>query len=310
MLSDLVLGFFLSKLFGKSGDAATQSPSVLLPNGAASHAHAHAHAAHATHARHPAAAQPTFPSAVVPSGPGPDPGMKKAVEVWAVRPDVAASTGNPVLTGLVGQVNDATALHALEAAFPAGWAPVQRVSASEQAMAISLLKTWHNGGVVFAGPQTLTGRRAYRMTQHPGGSSAPAPVPVPTQPGQTVPANFPVPVPGVPAPGPVPVIVPAQPSAVPPFVPGIPAQQVTTVRKGEGLAQLAKRLGQPENATSAKALQAANVPNGPGGHTWHATPLTSKTRGLERADRPGDGLEPGDQLYVPQSWGAVDPSKL
>ncbi len=117
--------------------------------------------------------------------------MKKAVEVWAIRPDVASATGNPVLTGLVGVVNDATALAAVEASFPAGWAPVQRVTSAEQAMAISLLKSWHNGGVVFWGPDTLPGKRAFRMTQHPASATQPqpAPVPVPTQPGATVPAG-------------------------------------------------------------------------------------------------------------------------
>lgn len=171
-------------------------------------------------------------------------------------------------------------------------------------MARSLLKTWHNGGVVFAGAQTLTGRRAYRMTQHPkqAGATHAAPVPVPGQPGATQPASFPVPVsPGVPAPGPVPVVAPA----VPPFVPGIPddTRAIVTVQRGEGLSEIAKRLGQPQSADSAKALRAANVPNGPDGHTWKATSLSdTKTHGIKRTDRDG-GLQPGDRLYVPTAWG-------
>lgn len=297
--SDLVLGFFLAKLFGKNGGAPAAVSPAVVHNGHARAHHAHA-AAPATHTQ-PAA----FPANVeVPSSSTTAPaGFKKALEVWAVRPDVAAMQSSPALTQTIGQVNDATALSALEASFPAGWAPVQRVTAAEQAQAIALLKQWHDGGVVFLGPSTLTGRRAYRMTKHPAGasSSTPAPVPVPSQPGQTVPASFPVQVtPATPPTHPHPH---QGPHAAPATAPS--SQAIVTVQKDEGLAQIAKRLGQPASADSAKALRAANVPNGPDGHTWVATSLTDpKTRGMKRTDRTG-GLQPGDRLFVPTAWGTT-----
>lgn len=300
--SDLLLGFVLAKLFGKGGEPATASPRAIRQNGAHAHAHARAQA-------QPSAATPNaFPANVdVPSTNTTAPAeFKKAIEVWSIRPDVASQVTNPVLVGMVGQVNDATAISALESSFPAGWQPNKTATAAEQSIALSLLKQWHDGGVVFMGPETMQGRRAYRMTKHPkdATSPAPAPVPVPAHPGETQPASFPVPL----TPGPAAAPAPAASDAPPPFVPGIPdtsAQAVVTVQPGEGLAQVAKRLGQPANATSAKALRDANVPNGPDGHTWKATSLTDAvTRGIKRTDRSG-GLQPGDRLFVPKSWGTM-----
>jgi hypothetical protein len=298
--SDLLLGFILAKLFGK-GDTATQSPRQ------ASNGHAHARARHGQAAP---AAPSAFPSNVdVPTSntapAGPD--FLQAVEVWGIRPDVAVQTTNPVLTGAIGQISDATALAALEASFPAGWAPVKHVSAAEQATAIGLTKKppWHDGGLVFMGPETLADRRAYRMVKHPKDqpTSQPAPIPVPSQPGATVPASFPVPViPSAPPPG----FDPSSRAPVPTSSSSSPnAQAIVTVQRGEGLAQIAKRLGQPSTATSAKQLRDANVPNGPDGHTWKATSLTdAATRGIQRTDRKG-GLQPGDRLFVPAQWGTL-----
>lgn len=309
--SDIVLGFVLAKLFGgsKGGDA-TASPTRVLPRNGNGHAHSQPHA-HARALPAPSASATPFPASVdVPSSPTAPPGddFLQAVEVWEVRPDVAAMQSNPVLTGQIGQVNDATALAALEASFPAGWRPSTKVSAQEQATAIELTKKpkWHDGGILFMGPQTLTARRAYRMTKHPKhGAEAkqPAPVPVPQKPGETVPATFPIE--PTPAPAPPPGFDPI--SRTPGSEPAAPSsgQAIVTVQRGEGLATIAKRLGQPATATAAKQLRDANVPNGPDGHTWKATSLTDpETRGIKRTDRKG-GLQPGDRLFVPTTWGTL-----
>ena len=80
------------------------------------------------------------------------------------------------------------------------------------------------------------------------------------------------------------------------------------MRKNEGLAQVAKRLGQPESQSSAVLLRTANLPTGPGGVAY--TKLNLTDGGLRRADRKKGGLQPGDPLFVPASWGFVDPSRL
>ena len=312
--SDLLLGFVLAKLFGGSKDATTASPRHVQPRNGHGGGHsralppAPAHPSSAPAA--PSSSATPFPADVdVPhtSSAPPPPDFLQAVEVWTVRPDVIALQSHPAVTGQIGEVNDATALHALEASFPAGWTPAKRVTAQEQQTAIDLTKKpkWHDGGIVFMGPQTLSERRAYRMTKHPRGAAEkqPAPIPVPSKPGVTVPATTPVtPAPASSAPPPGFDPISREPGSAP--APSS-AQAIVTVQKGEGLASIAKRLGQPATATSAKALRDANVPNGPDGHTWQATSLTDPTtRGIKRTDRKG-GLQPGDRLFVPTAWGTL-----
>jgi hypothetical protein len=83
-------------------------------------------------------------------------------------------------------------------------------------------------------------------------------------------------------------------------------RQVTAVRKGEGLAQVAKRLGRPASAASASELRDANVPAGPDA-AWKKIDLAKG--GLQKQGRAG-GLQPGDRLFVPASWSPVDVSRL
>lgn len=82
--------------------------------------------------------------------------------------------------------------------------------------------------------------------------------------------------------------------------------QVTTVRRGEGLANIAKRLGMPATATSAAVIQKANVPRGPDA-TWKA--IAMNKGGLQKAGR-NAGLQPGDRLWVPSNWGPYSASQL
>lgn len=317
MLADLALGWLLAQLF-RGGR--TQSPAVTLPPSSPPSTHAptpqrrerprgrggsrterptQPNAPETIPASAPAAT-PAFPTQVsVPPGNAPAPGMKKAVEVWAIRPDVAALKDNPFVVGRVGAVNEATAVAALETKFPSGWAAATRVTADERAMAVSLLNKWKKGGVIFLGPATLTGRRAFRMTEHPKETSpataAPAPVPAPA-----APAAPPAAAPAASAPA----ALPFPPSAVQPAPTGA---QVATVRKNEGLAQVGKRLGRPESQATATELRAANLPNGPDGPY---TKLNLSDGGLRLASRSKGGLQPGDRLFVPASWGVVDANRL
>ncbi len=143
------------------------------------------------------------------------------------------------------------------------------------------------------------------MTKHPiapGSPSAPAPFPAP----QVTPAQPPAP-PPPPPPAPAPAPAPGQVVTIPEMTitPGPdPGPMITTVRKGEGLANVAKRLGSPATAASATAIQQANLPGPDGWYT--ATALTKG--GLAKRGRAG-GLQPGDRLFVPPNW-AVDPSAL
>jgi hypothetical protein len=224
--------------------------------------------------------------------------MKKAIEIWQVRPEVAA-TGSMLVGAMQAQT-----LPMLESSFPNGWIPCAIVSKAEVETAKGMLAQWRKGGVVFTGPTTLAGRRAYRMTEHPREAAQPKPTPVapPAPAAPTTPASvFTPPVPAAPPP------VQTAPIA-PPVVAPPGDQAVTTVRKGEGLAQVAARLGRPENATSAKELRAANIPHGPDAR-WEQTNLNQG--GIKKAGRAG-GLQPGDRLFVPTSWGRgpIDPSRL
>lgn len=97
------------------------------------------------------------------------------------------------------------------------------------------------------------------------------------------------------------------PAAAPAPAATVPVgRQVTTVRRGEGLAQISKRLGMGETAAGAVTIQKANVPQGPDAK-WSATDL--RKGGLKKAGRAG-GLQPGDKLFVPATWGPYDAKRL
>lgn len=78
-----------------------------------------------------------------------------------------------------------------------------------------------------------------------------------------------------------------------------PRRKVVIVKPGEGLSQVAQRLGQPGGIADVRALRAANVPHGPDAD-WHV--LESGNLGQE--GRRG-GLQPGDKLWVPEHWDVV-----
>jgi hypothetical protein len=84
-----------------------------------------------------------------------------------------------------------------------------------------------------------------------------------------------------------------------------PVNQITLVRRGEGLANVAKRLGQPATGTSAIVIQKANLPGPDGLYTAQAL----DKGGLKKKGRAG-GLQPGDRLFVPPQWGPVDAARL
>ena len=340
LTSDLLLGFVISKLFDNKGE--TRSPAVTFPPAPGTPAPA-APAAPAT--APPATAQPatpTFPVSVAvppptsttqPTSTVPA-GFKKGVEIWIVKPSIAQQASS-VLVGAppdVAAVGAAITLQALETQFPSGWQGAKSATAAEAAKAKALLAHWKDGGVVFDGPATLTGRRAYRMTKHPAsavpGATPPAPTAPPVAPAAappaaappaTVPASFPTSAPA-PAPSqtPRPAATPPAPAPVVTTLPEVlitadapPAAaprtlQVTAVRRGEGLAQIAKRLGRPATAASASELREANVPAGPDA-MWKKIDLSKG--GLSKQGRAG-GLQPGDRLFVPALWSPVDVSRL
>jgi hypothetical protein len=84
-----------------------------------------------------------------------------------------------------------------------------------------------------------------------------------------------------------------------------PVNQITLVRRGEGLANVAKRLGQPATGASATVLQQHNIPGPDGLYSKQAL----DKGGLKKKGRAG-GLQPGDRLFVPPQWGPVDPGRL
>lgn len=329
--SDLILGFVISKLFGNQGE--TRSPAVTFPTAPTT---APPTAPPTTTAPPTAPVTPTppaFPTQVTPPAATPTTapaGFKKAIEIWIVKPSIAQQASS-VLVGAppdVAQVGAAITLQALEQQFPSGWQAARSATPAEAARAKELLAKWRDGGVVFEGPGTLTGRRAYRMTKHPAaavpGATSPAPVTAPptappaAQPA-TVPASFPTPAAAPPATPTTPrPAAPAAPAPVVTTLPEIlitadapkpsaaPGLQVTTVRRGEGLANIAKRLGRPATAASAIELRESNVPAGPDA-MWSKTDLTKG--GIKKAGRAG-GLQPGDRLFVPASWSPVDVSRL
>jgi hypothetical protein len=306
-LDDLVIGFVLSKLFGSATSGPAKSPAVVFPPGGG--------APPTAQQPTPSSALPSFPVQVsVPATPTDAPaGFKRAIEVWQVVPSIAKQAA-PMLSG-IGVGAEAVTIQLLETGFPKGWQGMRSATAEEAANAKRLLGQWKDGGVLFLGPATLADRRAYRMTKHP----------IATTPGTpTAPAPFPrpkvAPIPSAAAPAPV----STQPGPVPgttvttmsdgsrvttipeiTITPGADAGPViTTVRRGEGLANVAQRLGWPATAKSATAIQQANLP-GPDG-VYTAQPLAKG--GLKKKGRSG-GLQPGDRLFVPPSW-AVDPGAL
>ncbi len=295
--ADFVLGLILAKLFG-FGSGARRPAEVFAPSSPSSPS-----SPGSTPAL-PGSAVPQFPSNVDVPEPSPIPlppppaGFVKAVEVWRVKPSTAETAA--VLVGA-----GASVMRELEKNFPRGWHAVPNVTAAEVAAAKALLPNWEEGKIIFAGPDTPSDRRAFRMTKHPKGTNpataAPAPVaPPPT----TIPASSTT----APSSAPGPLPPPFVPERAPEEMQRPPgATQITTVRKGEGLAQRAKALGRPENAASAAELQAANVPDGPGDLIYEKTALAQG--GLKKKGRKG-GLQPGDRLFVPRAWGPVDPARL
>jgi hypothetical protein len=333
-LGELFFLKILSDIFRKD-EPARRPASVHVPphhNGHNGHAHALPHPAapvQPVEPVHPAApvqpAQPAptpaFPTNVVVPPPAPHPaaapvGFKKGVEVWQVKPELVAQG---MLAGITsGQVGQIT-LAQLESTFPVGWTPCKVVTSTEAVTAKSLLAQWQEGRVIFMGPGNMRDRRAYVMRKHDASAPAPAPQPVPhpaapaPTPQPTQPVVFPVTPPPPPPPAPVPppgfdpISLPpdvVRPSPAP--APSPPSAQVTHVRHGEGLAQVAKRLGFPESADSAKALRSANVPQGPDAQ-WQSVDLSQG--GLKKVGRKG-GLQPGDALFVPAAWGPIDPALL
>lgn len=310
MVEDLILGWVFSKLF--SGRDENRSPAVTFPPGPGS-------PAPSSPAPAPAPSSPELP-AFVPTSPGsppvfpsqvtppaaperaPSQGFKRAVEVWQVQPAIVKQAG-PALHGL-GLGAEAITIQLLESQFPKGWQGKLSATAEEAANAKRILGQWKDGGVLFLGPATLADRRAYRMTKHPIAASPGAPsAPAPFTPAQVTPAQPPPPAPPPAPPAHRPGDVVTIPEVT--ITPGPdPGPMVTTVRKGEGLANVAKRLSFPPTAASATAIQKANLPGPDGWYT--ATPLAKG--GLAKKGRAG-GLQPGDRLFVPPNW-AVDPSAL
>lgn len=75
------------------------------------------------------------------------------------------------------------------------------------------------------------------------------------------------------------------------------ADKIVVVRKGEGLSQVAQRLGRPGGIADVRALRAANIPHGPH-NDWEST----ATGNLTIPGQPKRGLQPGDTLFVPVEW--------
>lgn len=322
LTSDLIFGFILTKLLSKPE---TLSPAVVFPPAGGGTPPQPQPATPQPATPQPSTATPQLPAPTFPASvPAPaakptttTPGMKKAVEVWEVQPSIARQAGQTLVgMGIAEDVGAAMTLQVLEQQFPKGWQGKRSATPEEAANAKAALAKWKKGGVLFMGPPTFAGRRAYRMTEHPAtatpATATPAPTAIPTTPqAPTVPASFPTPAatPAPSAPAPAATATPA------PSIPEVlvtadapastPIQQVTTVRKGEGLSQVAKRLGRPATQASAMELRAANVP-GPNGD--YSSQDLSKG-GLKKAGRAG-GLQPGDRLFVPKAWGPIDAARL
>ena len=317
-IDDLILGFVISKLFGSANSGPAKSPAVVFPP-AGQVPPQQQPAQQQPAQQQPAqpaqlpAGTPVFPAQVpVPAATQTEapPGFKRAIEVWQVNPTIVQQAG-PALHGL-GVGAEAVTIQMLETGFPKGWQGMKSATPEEAANAKRLLGQWKDGGVLFLGPATLKDRRAYRMTKHPiaatpGAPAAPAPFPRPqVAPAAPAPAQAPAQQPAAaPAPAPAPSRVVTIPEVTVTPGPDNSGPQVVTVRRGEGLATIAKRLGFPATAASASAIQKANVPQGPDAQ-WTATALAKG--GLSKKGRAG-GLQPGDRLFLPSNW-AADPGAL
>jgi len=311
LTADLIFGFILTKLLSP---AETKSPAVVFPPTPGPNPTPGPTPSTSTPS--PQLPAPTFPTGVsVPEKPPALPaGFKRAVEVWIVNPVIARQQGAALVGAppAVAATGNALTLQALESHFPQGWVGAKSATAEEAATAKALLAKWKDGGVMFMGPPTLTGRRAFRMTKHPATGAATVPTSSPGVPQPaTVPASFPTPA-ATPAPSTRPPTATPSPVTTLPEVlvtadapTGEPIQQVTAVRKGEGLAQVAKRLGRPATQQSAVELRAANLPGPNGDYT--SQDLTKG--GLKKRNRAG-GLQPGDRLFVPKAWGPIDAARL
>lgn len=239
----------------------------------------------------PAPAPVPFPSNIPDNVQPVAPHMKKAIEVWMIDP--RATLQLPAVVG------DDVVVDTLQSTFPRGWRPVQSVTAAERARAIALLGVWVKGRVLFDGPKTTSDRRAFIMTQHPstalGPSPAPTPAPAPMPPGFD-------PISHAPAPAPTPAPVPPAPEPPPaPDKPTLSTHKITTVRRGEGLANIAIRLLGPDGNHAWPELRADNIPKDADG----------RARRKAADDKGGISpmLQPGQRLFVPGNWD-VDPALL
>jgi len=290
VIDDLILGYLLTRVFG--GRNETRSPSVVFPS-SPSTAQPPPGTVQPAPGSTPSSSSPglPFPSGVTPPNGAqtkPPAGYVKAVEVWQINPQIAAQAG-PVLQASQVVGAEPVTVQMLESQFPNGWVGKKSATAEEAATARTLLKQWKDGGVLFQGPSTLADRRAYRMVKHPAGPAPSSSAPSSSSPGPTIPATT---TPSMPR-----QVDPVPPPPAPPAPPPPGDSLVTAVRRGEGLAQVAKRLGQPETMASAIVLQRTNVP-GPDG--WYKATDLSKG-GLAKTGRKG-GLQPGDRLFVPSTW--------
>jgi hypothetical protein len=295
--TDFLLGLILARLFG-FGSGARRPAEVFAPGSPGSPS---SPSSPSSPPLLPGTAHPQFPTNVDVPEPSPIPlppppaGFVKSVEVWRVKPSTQETAAVLVGAGASLTMRD------LEKNFPRGWHAVPNVTAAEVAAAKALLPSWEEGKIIFAGPDTPSERRAFRMTKHPRGTNPATAKPAPVgPPSTTIPASSTT-APTAPssAPGPLP---PPEEMQRPPG-----ATLITAIRKGEGLAQRAKALGRPENAASAAEFQAANVPDGPGDVVYEKTALAQG--GLKKKGRKG-GLQPGDPLFVPRAWGPIDPARL
>jgi len=220
------------------------------------------------------------------------PHMLKAIEVWMIDPRSTLQ--------LPAVVGDDVVVDTLQSTFPRGWRPVPQVTANEITRAKALLGVWVKGRVLFDGPKTTADRRAFVMTQHPAHGATPSPTPAPVHPpgfdpishgpqNQTTPAPAPAPVPPAPEPPPA------------PDKPNLGTHKVTTVRRGEGLANIAIRLLGPDGNHAWPELRADNIPKDADGRTRRKAP----------DDKGGISpmLQPGQRLFVPANWD-VDPTLL
>lgn len=255
----------------------------------------------------PPAPGPTTPTAAVPfpsgvTSPDPRPGFVKAVEVWRINPQSVPGV-------LVGAGADDAVVAVREREFPKGWqsVPQSQVTQAEMARAVALLSDWKKGAVRFEGARTLPGRRAFVMTEHPRRAVPPpaAPLPASPPPGATVPASFPTPAPQAPPvrPAPPPAVpAPPPPSAVP------AGPQTTAVRSGEGLINIVRRVLGPGQDNRWIELRAANVPNDADGRPRQRISLTAAHPDAKGGILPR--LNVGQRLFIPPSWGLVDPARL